>query len=608
MNRTAIAIAIIVLCGLAAYANSFDGVFTFDDTHTIRDNNLIRLPSPWPLISQGGLQSRPVLGLTFWLNYWAGGLNVWGYHATNLAIHLLAAVMVFLVVRRTLALVGPDRLGLSLAVAVLWVVHPLTTTAVTYIVQRAESMMALFYLASLYCFIRAHGVKGLGWVFLSVLCAFLAVGTKQVAATIPVMCLLYDHIFLTGSWRRALRDKWHVYIGLLASWTMMAPYLFAWSSMTVGTEVLAGTIGIGRWGYFITQTTIIAHYLDVAIWPRLVSIDPFFLPLRSFWDIGTAGFITLALVAATVWAFFRKSIWVFLGVWIFVILLPTSSVLPMQDAGFDYRFYLPLVAVIVAAVFAGRWLMFRLVNWLIGGAGGEGGCLRVLFCGMAVVLVATLFATETARQNRFYRSEMDLWLHVVRQDPSNPRGHLQVGAEYHKMGEADLVRAMDIAERAGKETDPDKTTVLAREAGTLREQGIQRILIALEAANEAVRIYPYYMEAYNNRSRAKAVLGDFKGALADAETAIRSQKSGRFYVPAIINCANAHLFLGEMDKALEYYDAAEKLKPDDPLVYHNRATVWVALGRLDMARADCEKSRALGMEPAEKVLEALEKP
>jgi tetratricopeptide (TPR) repeat protein len=604
MNRIQLAlvcVVVIVLCGLAAYSNSFDGVMTFDDTHTIRDNSLIRQPTPWPLISQGGLQSRPVLGLTFWLNYRVGGFNTWGYHAVNLTIHLLAAILVFLVVRRTLAFIGPDRLGLSLSVAILWVVHPLTTTTVTYIVQRAESMMALFYLASLYCFIRAHETKGLGWAFLSVFCAFLAAGTKQVAATIPVMCLVYDHIFLTGSWRRALRDKWHIYIGLLASWTMMATYLFAWSSMTVGTEVLAGNVGIGRWGYFITQTQIIAHYFDVALWPRLVSVDPFFLPLKSFWDIGTAGALIVILGLIILAALLRKNTWAFLGAWVFIILAPTSSILPMQDAGFDYRFYLPLVAVLVTAVFAGRWLVFRFV-----GKGDGTGTLRTLACGMTVALVVVLFIFETRRQNDFYRSEMDLWVHVVRQDPMNPRAHLQIGAEYHKLGEADLIRAMDIADRAGKETDPERCAVLVREAGALREQGVQRILVALEAANEAIRIYPYYMEAYNNRSRARAVLGDFKGALADAESAINSQKSGQFYVPAIINCANAHLFLGEMGKALEYYNAAEKLKPDDPLVYHNRATVWLALGRLDWARSDCERSRALGMEPPENVLKALE--
>ena len=121
----------IVIAGLAAYRNSFSGPFIFDDYQVIRDNTLIR--HLWPIWSFAWSSFRPVLNLTLAVNYAVGGLHVWGYHAVNLAIHLLAALVLFGVVRRTLL---TDRLRaryqryapwLALAVALLWVVHPLQT-------------------------------------------------------------------------------------------------------------------------------------------------------------------------------------------------------------------------------------------------------------------------------------------------------------------------------------------------------------------------------------------------------------------------------------------------------------------------------------------------
>src|SRR5580692_2833732 len=169
---------IIVLAALIVYHNSFSVPFIFDDEASIVDNPTINhlgcSLSPPPDATTGG---RPILNLTFALNYALGGMNVWGYHAFNLLVHILAGLTLFGIVRRTLLerptfnlqhptsksdnSISPkpsfaeDATLLALAVAVIWVVHPLQTEAVTYISQRAESLMGLFYLLTLYCFIRS---------------------------------------------------------------------------------------------------------------------------------------------------------------------------------------------------------------------------------------------------------------------------------------------------------------------------------------------------------------------------------------------------------------------------------------------------------------------
>ena len=142
----------VALAALAVYHNSFSGPFVLDDVPTIPENSTLRdLSRALSPPADAGVGDRPVLNLTFALNYALGGTAVWGYHAVNLLIHALAGIVLFGLVRRTLQRpglrerYGADALPLGLAVAVLWTVHPLQTEAVTYISERAESLMGLFY-------------------------------------------------------------------------------------------------------------------------------------------------------------------------------------------------------------------------------------------------------------------------------------------------------------------------------------------------------------------------------------------------------------------------------------------------------------------------------
>ena len=182
---------LVIVAGLLAYHNSFTGPFIFDDTFSIKENPTIRHLWPiWQSLSpphRGGLavEGRPVINLSVAINYALGGYAVWGYHAFNLMVHILAGLTLFGLVRRTL--VQPrlrERFGsvaneLALATAVLWVVHPLQTESVTYIIQRAESIMGLFYLLTLYCFVRGVESRRRGlWSGLSVTACALGMASK----------------------------------------------------------------------------------------------------------------------------------------------------------------------------------------------------------------------------------------------------------------------------------------------------------------------------------------------------------------------------------------------------------------------------------------------
>ena len=248
-------VVLLALAAFAAYANSFKVPFLFDDESAVTKNASIKDLTAFGtmLVSQnlttGG---RPLVNLTLALNYAWSGDAVWSYHLVNLAIHLLAALTLFGVVRRTLRSASlADRWGavslpLSFLIALLWTVHPLQTAAVTYISQRAESLMALFLLLTLYGFIRATtSASPARWHWLSVICCFCGMATKEVMVTAPVMVLLYDRVFCAPSFGSALGKRRWYYGALVSSWLLLAYLMGPTGNLRAPTARVGRTLLVG---------------------------------------------------------------------------------------------------------------------------------------------------------------------------------------------------------------------------------------------------------------------------------------------------------------------------------------------------------------------------
>src|SRR5262245_27383678 len=220
------ALAVLAESGIAAYSESCSTEFVFGGVRFVRDNVSIR--QLWPFHLDLG-RNRPVGFFTFALNYAAGGTDVWGYHAVNLAIHIAAAWLLFDIVRRTLASrtlaarYADHAWGIGLAAALLWVLHPLQTESVTYVYQRLESLMGMFYLATLWCFIRAVASSwSTVWFATSVICCALGMGTKEVMVTCPLAVIWYDRVFVATSWRELFARRGIYYLFLVGTWGVLA--------------------------------------------------------------------------------------------------------------------------------------------------------------------------------------------------------------------------------------------------------------------------------------------------------------------------------------------------------------------------------------------------
>src|SRR5262245_30764340 len=275
---------LIVLAGITVYSNTFAVPFLFDDEPAIVINPKIR--SVWPTVAMQG-SVRGVAIYTFALNYMLHGLDARGYHVLNLAIHIAAVLCLYGIVRRTLIRVGGEYSKcaepLALAIALIWVVHPLQTQAVTYIVQRLESLMGLAYLATVYCFIRALDSKrAWAWYLGSVVACALGMGCKEVIVSAPLIVLWYDRAFVANSWRQIAAERKYYYVALAASWGVLAG-LIAWNRAGFSSAVIV-VEGLNPWIYLMSQASVIVHYLRLSIWPSGQCFDYAWPATRTLGD------------------------------------------------------------------------------------------------------------------------------------------------------------------------------------------------------------------------------------------------------------------------------------------------------------------------------------
>jgi len=644
-----LAVGLLAVAALAAYRNTLLAPFVLDDADAITENPTIHhLWPPWRAFAPPGggatVSGRPVLNFSFAVNYALSGEAVWSYHALNLVIHLLAACTLFGVVRRTLGLrpgkgqgvmgkvisegelgeVGRGRsptlfeLGrtgrvppeppsagygdparqsdatfLAFAIAVLWLLHPLQTEAVTYVSQRAESLAGLFCLLTLYGFIRAteadagrnpiettkaprnqagdsQGKTSLAslrlgrskkWPTLAIVACLLGVATKEVAATTPLLVFLYDRTFVAGTFREAWRRRRWLHLSLAATWVPLA-LLVAGTGWNRGGTV-GFNAGVAPWAYWLTQFVAVAHYVKQALWPH-----PLIFDYGTFWvefrEAAPFALIVLPLAAATVVALWRRPAAGFLGAWFFVILAPTSVVPGTNQMIVEHRLYLPLAAVVVLAVTGLHAVLGRrsLLLWPV----------------LAVGLGWLTFV-----RNGTYGSELALWRDTAAKAPRNPRAWYNLGIVYSEQGRyAEAVAPDEAAVRlADSKTFAADAPAFHNKLGyDLAELG--RVPEAVAQFEQTLHLKPDYGLAHFNLARALVRLERYPEAIRHYEAALRLQTGG---ADTEAELSDALLHAGRLEEAIAHCRAALQLTPAWAPGYNNLGYALLLAGRADEAIA-----------------------
>jgi Tfp pilus assembly protein PilF len=557
------AIAVISLAALAAYHDTFSVPFVFDDDRAIVSNPTIRqLWPPWSALSPPTdaaqtVSGRPLLNLSFALNYAVSRYAVWSYHALNLLVHVATALTLFGLSWRTLArpVVGrriqDAATPLAFATALLWTVHPLQTESVTYVAQRAESSMSLFFLLTLYCFARSTDSDRPGaWLGAAIVTCLLGMACKEAMAPAPLVVLLYDRTFVAGTFREALRRRGWWYGALAGTWLVLAVLI-----LQAGGR--AGTVGFTThataWSYGLVQCRAIVHYVRLALWPHPLVFDygtAVDAPLAAVWPhvllLGLA-------VAATGWALVRRPLLGFVGATFFLLLAPSSSVVPVVTQTMaEHRMYLPLAAVLALVVLGLHAAVGRHV--------------------LAVSLVLALaLGVVTARRNLDYRSELVLWQDTAAKAPANPRAHYNLANELTRSGRgAEAIAHYESALRL----DYDLAEVHNNFGNALAQTG--RFDAAAEQYGAALRANPESAEAHNNLGNVLERTGRPEAALPHYEAALRLRPE---LADAHFNAGLVLERLGRPADAVAHYESAVRLSPRFVEARHALGNALVQTGR-----------------------------
>jgi tetratricopeptide (TPR) repeat protein len=579
---------LLALVGVLIYSNTFSNDFVFDDEPHIQLDESIRDLTDLPAIVAGS--RRPVVKLTLALNYAIDGLNPAGYHAFNIMVHVLAALALFGLVRRILLAshlcdrFAPIAPWFAFSVALLWLVHPLNTQAVSYVIQRGESLMGLFFLLTLYGLVRsATSESSAGqwrWAVVCVTTCLLGMGTKEVMAVAPVVALLLDRAFLAGSLGEALRQRWGLYLGLAATWLIL-PLMGLSEVLADDQSAGFGLQLVTWWQYLLSQGEVILHYIKMAFWPHPLVFDYLWLPSWFTGRWGPSVALVALLLSVTAVGVVRNTWWGFLGAWFFLILAPTSSIVPIADLAVEHRMYLPLLAIVVGVVAVMNALLHKTVQ----------PSRRRILATLAVLVPAIALAATTLTRNLEYRSPITLWLTVTERAPLNPRAFHNLGsalfkADYRDQAMFAFERALEMVPnyaaahnqvaiiwldrgrldlalphfRQALEATPDDPEIAYNYGRALLRNGETQA--AMAQLNHALTLRPNYAKALNMRGVAYAEREQYAAAIADFRSAIADDPD---LDGARQNLAKALIDSGQIAQGIDLFEQVLRSSPDDAM-------------------------------------------
>lgn len=562
-----------VLVGLA-WHNSFHVPFLFDDEQAIVANPTLDsfatalIP---PTDSGSTVSGRPLLNLSFAVNRALHGLRLPGYHLANLLIHFAAALCLFGLVRRTLALprgapsnttnhVRPTTLAWF--AAALWAVHPLQTESVTYIVQRAEALVGLCLLFTLYTFVRAVTENSRRWLIASLTSCWIGMTAKEVMAAAPLLLLLYDRTFLAGTFGEAWRRRRGFHLACAAGWLVLL-------ALIISSGGRGSTVGFGiiSWhDYAATQGIGIAGYLRKALLPVGLLFDHGIL-IENRPGAVVAGLVFVGgLLGLTLWLLRRRPPAGFLGAWFFLILAPSSSVIPVASQTLaEHRMYLPLAAVVVAAILLAQRLP------------------RVFAVGILGLLVAGA-TVGTILRNRDYASARVLWQDTVGKAPRNVRALNNLGVELWRAG--DLAAASEHLGRA-VEIAPDYADACSNLGAVIIERAVVRApdLRGGAEVEEGLRLLRHAVARDPGRPLFHSALGVALFSLDRFDEAAASFARARELQPDqpvhVFNLANALAHSSRPVEAEALYREHLEVFPDDAEAHREYGILLRRLGRLE---------------------------
>jgi len=580
------------------YSNNLNGPFVFDDEKCIKDNFHIRLTKlTLEGIKKAGFEShhsnRPLANISFALNYYFHQYRLKGYHLVNNIIHIATGIFLYLFLKSTLSIPSlrslygyhqpqnqhsnldlPRSFISSLRSSILWIpffaasiwlVHPIQTQSVSYIVQRMNSMATMFYILSLLLYVKARlsekKNKTRFFIIGSLFSGLLALGSKEISATLPFFIFLYEwYFFQELSWTWLKR-----HLSLLIGTVILIVLL---SFIYLGTHPLEGILSSYESWHFtltqrlLTQFRVVTFYISLLIFPHpsRLNLDHDFLVSNSLLDPITTllsiGFIS-GLIGFAIYMAKKEPLFSFCIFWFLGNLVIESSIISLEII-FEHRTYLPSTLLILMLII----LLYRHTKpkWLSIGV-------------LSVVVI--VFSVWTYERNNVWSDSVSLWKNCVAKSPKKARPHHNLGLALAKQGRFD--EAISQYSEA-MQINPGNSLLYNSLGNALASQG--KLQEAIHHYNLALKINPDYGMANNNLGFALARQGHFKEAIDHYNEAIRINPMDE---TAHDNLGFAFLRLGNLNKAVHHYSEALRIKPHSSKAHNNLGHALARQGKLNIA-------------------------
>jgi tetratricopeptide (TPR) repeat protein len=497
-NYFPLEIVCLVLAIVAVYSGTLDHSFHFDDKDNIWNNSFIQISNlSLNELQKAGFEGvnrhRPVANISFALNYYFHGLDVRGFHLVNIFIHLLTGIIFFYFIKTTLSLpLFKDKYKKSKFIpffaALIWLVHPLHTQSVTYIVQRMNSMAALFFIMAMLFYVKARlspkKVKRILFFLISFISGLLAFGAKQNTITLPIFILLYEWYFFQNL-RLKISRKSIFWIAAICLVLVAVLYFY------VGTFSLSKIIsGYGGRPFslverLMTQPRVILHYITLLVFPapsRLnldydfpLSYSMVTPPMTLIAIILIIGMLGLAL-------YFIKNnrLYSFCILWFLGNLVIESSIIPLEMV-YEHRTYLPsMLAILMLVLFFEQIVKQR----------------KTIIASLIVLTLILSFWTY--ERNKIWQDKLTLRVDVQKKSPNKARVNHHLGQELSNENRIDdaipfLIKAINLYEQETKlkqHVDRHKMSLYLAELGiAYKKKGeYQKAIIYL---NKAIKEFPY---------------------------------------------------------------------------------------------------------------------
>jgi len=576
-------IVVISLVCILVYSNTTGSPFIFDDHPNIRENPYVRITNfDLKQLYNAGFKSpnarRPVANISFALNYYLGKYHVAGYHIVNIIVHLVNGILVYFLAliifkqashtrdRKILQIRTGSIPLMSFFAALIFITHPVQSQSVTYIVQRMNSMAAMFYLCSLlfYIYGRLVRIKWQQWALFGgcLLSWILAIGCKEIAATLPLIILLYEWYFIQDLKTDWIRQNIKCVAGLCAVFCLM---IFIFLGKNPVDNILASYAGrdFTLLERVLTQPRIVVFYISLLFCPlpSRLNLLHFFTTSHALTAPLTTLFSLLVIFSLLGFAIYiakKQRLISFFILWFFINLIIESSVIGLEMV-FEHRLYLPMFG--FAALSA--YFLFGVLSKQ------QSGAIAVS------VIVILSFAAATYARNSAWQDETTLLSDIISKNPQSHRAHNNLGVVLNRQGRTK--EAMDHYYQALR-IKPYHTDAHYNLGNALDNQGRKKE--AMDHFLQVLRITPDHTDTHNNLGVILNELGRKKEAV---DHFLQALKKNPGHEEAHYNLGNALNEQGRKKEAMNHYYQALRIKPDYVDARNNLGLALMNQGRLDQA-------------------------